>query len=368
MTRAVPEKKIFMTGLTGLIGRWTAARLTGEGHQVVALMRNTAQRGDEIREWIAAHGGDVSHLHLIEGDLEIPGFGFNDIDRARLQGMTHIYHFGALMDWSADRTRMYRINVAATKELLAMAENTADFECFVHISGYLITADAFWRAHGVSRDDLVTSERRAKKFFRRFAHETSAYEASKTEADIVVRRARKAGLPVAIINPATVIGHSKTGEAHQLFVIEGLIRGLDNGSLAAIPGKADDWLPFVSIDYVAEFLARVPLQSMAVGEDFTLLHQGTPSLVETLSIIASELGRKAPQRFVPLWLLRPLLKAGLDRLTGTPADALGFVNAFRFDTSATERAAVAIGLEPSDIKQALRLSVRNFANLDRQAA
>tara|TARA_R110000824_G_scaffold118960_14_gene272089 strand:+ start:211123 stop:212217 length:1095 start_codon:yes stop_codon:yes gene_type:complete len=353
-------KKIFMTGLTGLIGRWTAARMTAEGHHVIALMRGAAARGDTIRHWIAAHEGDTSGLTLVEGDLERVGLGLSAEDRTRLSDITHVCHFGALMDWSRDRKRMHQVNVAATLDLLGIAAQAPRLESFVHISGYLITADAFWRAQGFSRDEIVANPRKGKKFFRHLAEHASPYEASKIEADIHVRRARAAGLPVTIINPATVLGHSQTGEAHQLFGIEGLIKGLGNGSLAAVPGKPDDWLPFVSIDYLAEFLTRAALKKEAAGMDYTLLHQGTPRLIQTLAIIADELGKKPPRRYIPLWVLRPLLKAGLDRRTGTPVDALAFINAFRFDTSSAERATVEAGLVPTDIEQALRLSVRHY--------
>lgn len=365
-------KTILMTGLTGLIGRWTAARMTAEGHHVIALMRGQGARGDMIRNWIAAHDGDVTRLTLLEGDLEQAGLGLSIEDKSRLVDITHICHFGALMDWSRDRKRMHRVNVAATLELLEIAAQAPQLESFVHISGYLITADAFWRAQGFSRDEIVAHPRKAKKFFRHLAEHASPYEASKIEADIHVRRARAAGLPVTIINPATVLGHSQTGEAHQLFGIEGLIKGLGNGSLAAVPGKPDDWLPFVSIDYLAGFLTHAALKKEAAGMDYTLLHQGTPRLMRTLAIIADEMGKKPPRRHVPLWVLRPLLKAGLDRLTGTPVDALGFINSFRFDTSSAERAAVEAGLVPSDIEQSLRLSVRHYmaaqASQDRRAA
>ena len=353
-------KKIFLTGLTGLIGRWTVAQLTADGHDVIALMRQSVKRGDNIKQWIAGHGGDVARLTLVEGDLETPGLGLSPDDVKKLSGLTHIYHFGAMMDWSKDRARMHRVNVAATRELLDLARATPTFEGFVHISGYLITADAFWRAQGFDRARVVSHLRTGKKFFRHLAQHASPYEASKIEADIEVRRARENGLPVVILNPASVIGHAQTGEAHQLFGIEGLIRGLNNGSLAAVPGKPDDWLPFVTIDYLASFAARAALQPVNTGKDFTLLHQGTPRLIATLGILAEELKRKAPRRHVPLWLLRPLLKAGLDRMTGTPADALAFINAFRFDTTSAERAAVGIGLAPGDIEQALRMSVRYF--------
>ncbi|RJF89770.1 NAD-dependent epimerase/dehydratase family protein [Oleomonas cavernae] len=355
-------KTILMTGITGLIGRWTAARLTADGHKVLGLVRNAKAREAEFKAWVVSHGGIAAQLELIEGDLALPGLGLAQRDRSRLAQARHIYHLGALMDWSDDRVRMHRVNVEATVDLLALARSIEGFERFVHISGYLVTAGAFWRSLGFERDKLVEDEGAAQKAFRILRKRGAVYENSKIEADILVRRAARQGLPAVIVNPSSVIGHAKTGEAHQMFGIEGLIQGISNGSMSAIPGKVGDWVPLLTVDYLAAFLARAPMLPWSAGQDFTVLHQGTPDLARVISIIAEELGKKAPRHHVPLWLLRPLLKAGLDRKTGTPAQALAFINAYRFDTSAAERAAIEIGLAHPDIEQALRQSIRYFTS------
>jgi nucleoside-diphosphate-sugar epimerase len=262
------------------------------------------------------------------------------------------------MEWQGDWAAMRRVNVEATAELPAAAQALPHFQRFVHVSGYLVTADAFWRAAGLDRARMVAEPRYARRGFRRLARDGGAYEVTKMEADILVRRARAGGLPAVIINPATVLGHAQTGEAQQLFGIEGFITGLETGSLAAIPGRPDDWLPFVSIDYLAAFMARAPFLDWAPGQDFTILNAGSPAISRTAAIIAEELGKKAPRHFVPVWLLRPLLKAGLERKTGTPAETLGFINAYRFDTAAADRAAVELGLAQADIEETLRRSIR----------
>lgn len=351
------SKTILMTGITGLIGRWTAAQLTADGHRVLGLARNARSREPELRNWIAAHGGVPEGVELIEGDLETPGFGLDARDRVRLREVHQIQNLGALMEWGGDAARMQRVNVDATAELLAWAETMPHLERFVHISGYLVTASAFWRDLGLDRDKLVANERAKTRAFSKLRERGTPYETTKLEADILVRRARAKGVPAIIVNPSTVIGHSKTGEAHQMFGIEGLVRGVQTGSLSAVPGRRGDWIPLVTIDYLARFLARVPILPWSAGEDFTVLHQGTPELARLIEVIADELGTSAPRHHVPLWLLKPLLKAGLERKTGTPAEALAFINSYRFDTSVAERAAVEIGLSHPDIEQALRKSV-----------
>lgn len=355
------SKTILMTGITGLIGSWTAAQLTADGHRVLGLTRNARNREAEFRNWLVAHGGRAEGVDLIEGDLATLGFGLDARDRVRIRDVHQIQNLGALMEWGGDASRMQRVNVEATAELLAWAQAMPRLERFVHISGYLVTAPAFWRDLGFDRDKLVAGERAGKRAFRKLRERGTPYETSKLEADILVRRARAKGLPAIIVNPSTVIGHAETGEAHQMFGIEGLVRGLQTGSLSAVPGRPGDWIPLVTIDYLAHFLARAPLLSWSAGEDFTILHQGTPDLARLIAVIADELGKRAPRRHVPLWLLKPLLKAGLDRKTGTPAEALAFINSYRFDTSTAERAAVELGLAHPDIERALRRSVRHLA-------
>ncbi len=356
------SKTIFMTGVSGLIGRWTAVRLTADGHKVIALLRNGEARAPMLSSWVAGHGGDPERLEFVEGDLAEDDLGLSLQDRQRLMQANAIYHLGARMDWGVDVEAFHRVNVRATEHLLAMSREMPGFERFVHISGYLITAAAFWRQIGFDREKLVTDKRAARKAFVAMTKHATTYEISKIEADILVRRARRDGVPTVIVNPSTVIGASGTGEAHQMFGLEGLIDGVGAGTLPAVPGKPGDWLPLVPVDYLAALLARGPWLDWAAGTDFTVLHNGSPDLKRLIGIIAEELGRKAPSSYVPVWVLRPLLKAGLERRSGLPAKALAFINDYRFDTSAAERAAVETGLALPDIEDALRLSIRHVMN------
>jgi nucleoside-diphosphate-sugar epimerase len=347
-------KKILMTGITGLIGRWTAAALTRDGATIVAPMRYCEERSQDLLAWISDHGGDPERLILVEGDLASAGFLEQPPLRDHLNGITHIYSFAAAMAWGLSPGFAKRVNATAVQEMIDWAKEKNTLERFVHISGYLVTSPRHRAAIDFDPVVLAAGKANIKRPLRRLYKQVGAYEASKIEADYVVRRAAIEGLPVTILNPATVIGSAETGEIHQVFGIEGLIDGLKRGTLSAVPGTPQGWTPLVTIDYVAEFAARVPMRETETSTDYVLLNQGTPCLKEMIGIIAEELRVKAPARHLPIWAIRAILKSGFEKRLGTPAETLAFINDYRFDTSSADVAAARLAIAQSNIKVALR--------------
>lgn len=363
MTRPV----ILMTGVTGLIGRWTAAALTGKGVEVLALTRNAAAREAALKDWVAVHGGEGEKLRLIEADLSADPALLEGAVRPFADEITHIYSFAALMEWGLDVKAARRVNVESVETLLGLAKTLPRFERFVHITGYMLSAPPHRAALGYDMEKLLARPQKARRFFAGAYKKHGAYEISKTEADFTVRLAAREGLPVTLLHPATVLGHSETGEAHQHFGIEGFADGLAAGMLTAIPGKPGDWAPFVSIDYLARFAAEVPLSDTAMLEEYVLLDQNAPPLARTVAVIAGELGVKAPKAHIPVWMLRMVLKAGMEKRLGTSAETLAFINAYRFDTASADAAAARIGLSHAPVEEVLRKTVRYRAERQRRA-
>ena len=95
----------FVTGGTGLIGRWLLPELTKRG-EVTALVRRAADRGTELRAWVTAHGGNADALRLVDGDLGAPGLGLDERERARIAAATTDYYaLGSVMQFGLDAER-----------------------------------------------------------------------------------------------------------------------------------------------------------------------------------------------------------------------------------------------------------------------
>lgn len=356
--RETAPKTILMTGLSGLLGRWTAARLTRDGHHVIAPLRQADARAPALATWLDAHGGNSNRIIWVEADLADPAFASTLEASADLSSVTHIYSFAASMDWYLDPKVARQINMLAVRDLVDIARRSPGFERFVHVSGYLVTSPRHRASIGFDPAREAASPKEPKRALAKLYKRAGAYEASKIEADYLVRRAAYQGLPVTILNPATVIGASDTGEAQHVFGLEGIMSGLADGSFAGIPGTADDWVPLVAVDYCADFAASVPFSETKPFTNYVLLHQGTPTLSNMVAMIGNTLCVKAPTRRVPLWALKALLSAGLEKRLGIPMEGLAFINNYRFDTSSAEAAAAKHGIIQTDIAETLEKTVR----------
>jgi len=317
-----------VTGATGLIGRWLVPELTRLGRDIVALVRGARERRAEYLEWVARHGGDPARVTLIEGDLAKPELGL-DADGRRLVGESRdVFHCGALMQFSMSAPVARSANVGGTRALLELVATPA-LRRFVLVTGFKGGDDVSLRGHGIDPEGPYDAAR-----FDPLYRQVGVYEATKLETDHLVRDfARTRGISIARVHPGAVIGDSRTGETTQMFGFAPLVDKLWRGKLPAVPGGRQHWLPLVTVDFLARFMAQVPDHP----GNYIVLDDTGPQLVEMLARIAERLGVPAPHRRVPLGLARLLLPA-------QEAEGLAFLASRRFDTTATRRLAAELGL------------------------
>ncbi|SEK73067.1 SDR family oxidoreductase [Rhodococcus maanshanensis] len=311
-------------GSTGLIGRWLIPELTRQGRHVAAMVRNAAERGDELRDWVAAHGGNTELLTVVDGDLTAPGLGLDPLPAVR-----DVYNLGGRFAFGLTESEARAVNVDGAVAALRWAQELPRLRRFVHISGY--------RVAGAT----VTAT---------LYRDKGAYEASKVEADHAVRdHAEAHGIPYAIVNPSTVIGDSGTGETTQFIGLAAMVRDLHRGRLPVIPGGKDVWVPVVTADYFARFLAAVP-EHAEPGAALWVLDEDTPLLGELLRDVARTLGVRPPRFHVPVGVIRRLPA----KLTGADPETLGFLSADRYPTDSARALAERAGLTFPPLPQAMR--------------
>ena len=326
-------------GATGFIGRWLVAELLGRGRTVAVAVRGGADRGEELRGWLREHGVDARGLVVVDADIARPGLGLGEGDRERLEGVRDVFNAAALFRFGLGREEARRANVDGAVNVVRWAAGLPRLRRLVHVSGYRV-ASAGTLTYPVAAKELDALYRRL-----------GAYEASKLEGDAAVRAAsEEEGVPLTAVHPATVIGHSVTGEAGQYIGLAELVRDLWAGRLPALAGSRRTFVPVVTVDHLARFMAAVPEYDEGPYRAHWVLDGATPNLRELVGLLARHLGVRPPRTMLPVGLVRRLPRA----LTGVEPETLSFLSEERYDTSSADALAEEAGLSHPPVEDALR--------------
>jgi nucleoside-diphosphate-sugar epimerase len=337
----VQEPDTLVVGATGFIGRWLTAELLTRGRTVAATVRGGPAREAELRAWLREHDVDEQALIVVQADTTRPGLGLTPVAPAdaglpredRLNSVRDVFNTAGTYRFGMGRDEAERANVDGALNVLRWAGTRPHLRRLVHVSGYRVAETLPYPA----------AEDRLARLYRRYG----AYEASKREGDAAVRAiAGQEGIPLTMVNPATVIGHSVTGEAGQYLGLAELVRQLWTGRLPALPGTRRTFVPVVTVDHLARFLAAVPEHDHEPYRAHWVLDDATPELPELVALLARHLGVRAPRLLLPVGLVRRLPRA----LTGADPETLTFLSEDRYDTSSAD----AVGLSHPPVADALR--------------
>ncbi len=341
--------KVMLTGATGFIGSWTTPALTSASHDVIALVRRPAQAA-ALSHLVAKRGGDPARLSCVIGDLAQPGLGLTESVNPDV-----IVHLGASFAWNLDPDVARATNVEGSLGVVRLAaRHNAQL---VLIGGYMLTNQAHLDELGIDLalpDDIDWAAIAAK---------TGVYEASKIESHArAVALATELGVAWQAIHPATLCGHSITGDLAAGQPLYDLIATVKSGRMAAIPGSRHHWLPLVTVDHLAALITRTIDDPHAQGRELLALDDTSPSLGELINLIAATAGRRRVRAHVPIGALRfALSMPGLRRAVPTSRESLGFIRTDRFDVTALEAFEKSFGIDRPDIRMAVASSARAWS-------
>ncbi|TFC89926.1 alpha/beta fold hydrolase [Cryobacterium sp. TMT3-29-2] len=323
-------------GASGFIGRWLVRELLARGVAVVAAVRSERSYA-QLSLWLAAHGTGQQVDHVLV-DFDDARLGLDPADRS-IGGVTEVYNVAGAYRFGMTINQARAANVTSSERIVIFASQLPSLTRLVHLSGY--------RVGGQDPAQVPWSSARVEAEYARLG----AYEASKVESDAVVQAtASKLGVPWTIVNPATVIGDSVTGESEQLLGIAGTIRELRSGNLAALPGGDDTFVPVVTVDYLAAFMALLPTVPSTRSQSFWPLDDATPPLPTMLTMLAKHLDVRAPRFRIPVRLLRALPPG----ITKAHPETLSFLSSDRYPTSSANDLAESHGLHHPDVTVSLK--------------
>jgi thioester reductase-like protein len=265
---------IFLTGATGLVGRYLLRDLLLAGHRVGVLARDTrtataAERVAELTAfWGESLGTDLPRPVVLGGDLRAPGLGLSAADRrwlARTYGA--VVHAAASVSFRPSPDgEPWATNVDGTQHLLDLCAALGLAELH-HVSTAFVCGDR--------RDRVYEHELDRGQGFH------NDYERSKFEAERRVRQAP--GIRATVYRPAVIVGDSRTGYTstyHGIYRFLELASRLAGAGPAAPPARrslplrlpftGDEPRNLVTVDWVSQAIVRLVDQPRAHGRTYHL--------------------------------------------------------------------------------------------------
>jgi thioester reductase-like protein len=193
---------IFLTGATGLLGRYLLRDLLGSGRMVGVLIRDSSsasapERLAELHRFCEESlRQSLPRPVLIQGDLRLPGMGLGMVERQWLARHARaVIHSAAYVSYQPTPDgEPWLTNVLGTRRLLELCQSLRITQ--VH---YLSTAFVCGDRRGLVREDELDCG----------GGSNNAYERSKFAAEELVRQFP--GIQATIYRPSVVVGDSRTG-------------------------------------------------------------------------------------------------------------------------------------------------------------
>jgi nucleoside-diphosphate-sugar epimerase len=173
--------KILVTGATGFVGSYLVRLLVKQGYSVRAIRRANSPMDlvSEVSgqlEWVEA---DVTDLVALEDAFA---------------GISHVFHCAAMVSFHPkDVARMRQVNIEGTANMVNLALHF-DVQQFIHVSSIASFGRSKERPNLDENSKWVQSKG------------NSQYAISKYLSEQEVWRGHAEGLPVAIVNPAVILG------------------------------------------------------------------------------------------------------------------------------------------------------------------
>lgn len=289
------NKKILVTGASGLLGSELVKQLLEKGYNVTASCHSTSL--------------NITHANLTAQQCDIlDTVGLEEI----MKGITHVYHCAAIVSFEPkDKYRLLKINVEGTANVVNACLD-AGVQKLVHVSSVA--------ALGRIRNGEVVNER------MNWSEETNnnVYGKSKYLGELEVWRGIGEGLQALIVNPSIILGGNdwENGSAALFKTVYNEFKWYTEG----ING-------YVDVRDVAG--AMILLMNSKISAQRFILSAENLSYKEIFSSIAKCFGKKPPPKKVS-----PIIAEIIWRLEAIKAGFTGKKHLLTKETTRTAQASV----------------------------
>lgn len=259
--------KVLVTGATGFLGRKLVPKIQQEGHEVVALVRETSNREGlpketEFREVDIL---DIKSLESVVHDIDV------------------VVHLAAYFDfYPSDEELMFEVNIEGTKNLMNACVGT-NVERFIYCS----TTETI----GPVRFPPGTEDTELRPDF--------SYGQSKILAEQAIREiTSNTGMPHVILRPAGIMGEG------DLYVMYEIAQQLNEGKVFALPRTPNSQFMFIHVDDVVSGFVAALEPKIALNQTIILCPDEPMNWEEFVEVMTTSLGVKPPRLRVPAILAK----------------------------------------------------------------
>lgn len=284
-------RRVLVTGASGFIG----------GHVCEALLRI----GIEVRAMVRASSDlrqlDGLDLELCEADLGDP----LSLERA-CAGVDLVVHTAAAVGSFGEWQHFHEVGVLGTERLIYAAER-AGVGRFVHVSSIA--------AYGLREHPRPLIE---DSPFDEHPQGWNHYVREKVLSEQILWKAHEAGrIQATAIRPSVVIGARDRNAIPRMADLLRL-------PIAALPGRAENRFPVVTIEDCVDAIVRAVSDERAVGRAYNVSGQRPIALAEIYGYIARHAKLAPPKLYLPTAMMIPAVGAfeGVWKLLGKTGEPI----------------------------------------------
>ena len=289
-----------LTGFPGFIAGHLADQLFKENvtEQIYAIVLPGEMEKARRKVQTIAKRYPNCRIELFEGDITLPNLGLGDAELAAISLYTQIvWHLAAIYDLAVERKVAWKVNVHGTAHVNDFVRTLPKLQRYMYFS----TASVAGRRYG----RLLETELIRPPAFKNY------YEETKYEAELRVEDL-KLEVPLTIIRPGIVCGHSETGETDKfdgLYFYFNMIDSLKKWPFILYVGSKRAALNIVPVDYVVKAAVYMCKSQEAEGKTFHITNPRPPKTYKIFKEIVRQLsGRRVAGR-IPTAVMKKIAES-----------------------------------------------------------
>ncbi|MEK4424225.1 SDR family oxidoreductase [Solibacillus sp. FSL K6-1523] len=343
----------FFTGFPGFVATELIQQLFKEGitKQVYAVVLSSELAKAKTKGAFIERQYEGCKIVLFEGDITLPNLGLANEELAIIiPKITVVWHLAANTDLAVTREVGWKVNVHGTANVNEFACCLENLERYMYFSSSYIA--------GKRKGTILEMELIRPAAFHNY------YEETKFEAELLVDDL-KLELPITIIRPSIIYGHSQTGVTQKFDGIYFLLNAVEYfKSKLVIPqlGSKHTLLQMVSIDYVAKTSVRLCLLPEAVGETLHITGSQPYTAAQIYQEIVKEMTGKKPFCPLPLGIAKAMLEqSNIRKLMHVKPQTVDYLDyEGKFDTKDFDQLIASSEIACCDVMQTLPTLIKFY--------